>query len=1312
MFSILQHDFEVALSENRITSGDRADFGFERNSRGPFGVPVKTERRRANRISKRKSMDSVSPYPANAPQTEPVSEAPLPNEGETKDARIRRVLDEAFRSDLLFAINGFFLVTLLLLFSQVAFEPNPQIVYVLLVSAGNLILWRLIIGLRSVGPSWAHPLGTIFFGIVGFLGVYYVQAIPGPIADEGIKFIAVAQGCLFLSLPWFILSLAMLVVSWGTLIFPTIPLFLRGDAMISIGVWCALSAIICWFRIRTLSSLESARLDESDQKSKAKDALESAQSELADRRKAEAALRASTIAYRAMTNLTGDIIVTTDMDGNFTYINEGARLFYGFDEGEVIGQSAVTFVHTADVDKAFAHFTDMINEGRQVRTVSFRAKTSRGWRNVEWNASALLDEDRVAIGVQAIGRDVTERDEADRALRESEARWKSLVDMAPDIVITVDPELRITYINRPEPPVTAGDLIGESVIRLATYEYQQIVRACLERVLATGTPSRFESPSPMPGHATAWFSTRVAALGDPDSPSGLILLNTDITESKNIAEELQTNEERFRASFDEAGVGIANISMDGRWLRVNREILNITGYSREELIHRTYDEMTHEDDRDRGRELYEKVMSGEIDSGSVEQRYVRKDGTEAWVNFTASLVSDLHYLVCVVEDITERRLAEQALRETKDRYQKLVDGSPVAIVVHDGTDILFANRMTAELLGADNLEQIVATPITKFIHPDSQQLAFDIIESAMSGQKTARAEFKFVRLDGELIDIELTAEGTTYNGKPAVQAVFSDITERVKAVAGLRKSEERYRLVAENASDVIWTTDMAMRFTFVSPAGTRMYGFDLSEAENVTLAQLLTPEALRIVSEAVQEEMRIEDDPNSSPQRTRTLELEMVRDDGETFWAEVKTTFLRDEEGVPTGIVGITREITDRKIAEAKNRKLEEQLAQSQKLEAIGTLAGGVAHDFNNLLTGILGYASMLRAGRRSESEITKAADVIYSAAERAQELTKQLLGFARRGKHQDVAVDLHETVEEVVALLKRTIAKNISIRLDFQAPSALIQGDPSQMQQVILNLAVNASDAMPDGGELSFATEIVDIDTVYCASHSEIVPGRYVMLSVTDTGTGIAKEIQSRVFEPFFTTKEQGKGTGMGLAMIYGIVKNHHGSIDLYSEVGHGSTFKILLPRAAEASVVAEGREFQPIEGTGKILVVDDEEVVREMATDMLAYLGYEVLTAVDGAEAVELYRACPGEIDLVIIDMIMPKMGGKECFEALREFDPDICAILSTGYSRDGEAQDILDAGMLGFVQKPYRIGQLSQVVSDILGSPGEATSSGDKD
>lgn len=1255
--------------------------------------------------------DIVSSDPANAPQTGLVSDAARLNEGKTKNARIRRVLDEAFRSDLMFAFNGFFLITVLLLISQAVFGPNPQIVSILLISLGNLILWRLIFGLRSVKTLQPHSIGAAFFGVVSILAVLFTQATRSTLGDEGIKFIAVALGCIFLSIPWFALSIAMLVSSWGLWIFPTIPVLSRGDAMISIAVWCVLSAIICWYRIRTLSSLESARLDESDLKAKAQVALDTAESELADRRTAEAALRTSAIAYRAMTNLTGDIIVTTDMDGNFTYINEGARLFYGFGDGEVIGQSAASFVHSADTDKAFVYFIEMMSEGRQVQTESIRAKTSRGWRTVEWNASVLLDEGGAPAGVQAIGRDVTDRDEADRALRESEARWKLLVEMAPDVVITVDPELRITYINRPAPPLTADDVIGESVVQLATFEYQQIVRACLERVLATGKPSRFETPSAMPGHARTWFSTRVAVLGDPESPSGLILLNTDITESKNIAEELQINEERFRASFDEAGVGIANISMDGRWLRLNREMSNITGYSREELIRRPYDEMTHEDDRVRSRELYEKVMSGEIESGSVEQRYIRKDGTEAWVNLTTSLVSELHCLVCVVEDITERRLAEEALRESKDRYQKLVDGSPVAIVVHDGTQVLFANRVTAELLGADDLESIIGAPIAKFIHPDSRQLARDVIGSAMSGRESTKAEFKLVRFDGEVIDVELTADGTTYNGKPAVQAVFTDITDRTKAVAELRKSEERYRLVAENATDVIWTTDMAMKFTFISPSGTRMYGYDMSKEEDVSLDQLLTPEALRISSEALQEEIRLEDDPGSSPLRTRTLELEMVRNDGETFWAEVKTSFLRNEEGTPVGVVGITREITDRKIAEAQNRKLEEQLAQSQRLEAIGTLAGGVAHDFNNLLTGILGYASMLRAGRRSESEIIKAADVIHSAAERAQELTKQLLGFAREGKHQDVAVDLHKTVEEVVALLKRSIAKNISIGLDFQASSALIQGDPSQMQQVILNLAVNASDAMPEGGDLSFATEIVDIDTVYCASHSEIVPGRYVMLSVADTGAGIPKDIQRRVFEPFFTTKEPGKGTGMGLAMIYGIVKNHHGSIDLYSEVGHGTTFKVLLPCAPEASVVADGHESRPIEGTGMIMIVDDEEVVREMATDMLTYLGYEVLTAVDGAEAVETYKACPGGIDLVIIDMIMPKMGGRECFKALLELDPDVRAILSTGYSRDGAAQAILDAGMLGFVQKPYRIGQLSEVVSNILGSPGEATSSDDE-
>ena len=384
----------------------------------------------------------------------------------------------------------------------------------------------------------------------------------------------------------------------------------------------------------------------------------------------------------------------------------------------------------------------------------------------------------------------------------------------------------------------------------------------------------------------------------------------------------------------------------------------------------------------------------------------------------------------------------------------------------------------------------------------------------------------------------------------------------------------------------------------------------------------------------------------------------------------------------------------------SERRKLQDQLIQSQKMEAIGQLAGGIAHDFNNLLTCILGHANLLMLDTRPGSADHNAIQTIEKAAERASALTSQLLGFARRGKILNVSVNLNEIIHEVLGLLRRTIDKNIRCTERLCAEQPLLQGDPGQIQQIILNLAINARDAMPEGGELTVESTVIIYDEAFCRAHLDCKPGSYARISITDTGVGIPHDIQKHIFEPFFTTKEQGKGTGMGLAMAYGIVTNHGGAIHLHSEAGQGTTFHVDFPLVAK--LIPEepsNRQPRPTHGSGHILLVDDEEIVREIAVRMLQNLGYDVTSAENGLAGVEIFRRDYPTIDLVILDMIMPEMSGQECFRMLREVDPGVPMILSTGFDVEGKAQELMDEGMVGFIQKPYRIADLSQAVAQAL-------------
>jgi nitrogen-specific signal transduction histidine kinase/CheY-like chemotaxis protein len=397
------------------------------------------------------------------------------------------------------------------------------------------------------------------------------------------------------------------------------------------------------------------------------------------------------------------------------------------------------------------------------------------------------------------------------------------------------------------------------------------------------------------------------------------------------------------------------------------------------------------------------------------------------------------------------------------------------------------------------------------------------------------------------------------------------------------------------------------------------------------------------------------------------------------------------------------RDITRRLEAQEKNRLLEAQLLRARKMEAIGNLAGGIAHDFNNLLTGILGYAELLKQKADPGGEVCRAAKVIQEAADRASQLTTQLLGFARKGKNLAVPVEVNRMIDEVAGLLEQTLDRRIRIRKSLSPVAASVVGDPMQLRQILMNLAMNARDAMPGGGELSLSSEIAVLDLAFCASRPGVSPGRYVRIEVSDTGMGIAKDHMEKIFDPFFTTKEQGKGTGLGLSMVFGIVKNHGGTIEVESDVGLGTLFRVYLPVDEEDA--GRGREdfsrpLLPAAGKGWILLIDDQDTVREVCSEMLSTLGYKVHTACDGLEGVDCYRRFGADIDLVIIDMIMPNLGGRECFRRIKSMNPGVRAVLSTGFSLDGAVQEIMDEGIACFIQKPYRMDQLSQAVSKALG------------
>ena len=376
-------------------------------------------------------------------------------------------------------------------------------------------------------------------------------------------------------------------------------------------------------------------------------------------------------------------------------------------------------------------------------------------------------------------------------------------------------------------------------------------------------------------------------------------------------------------------------------------------------------------------------------------------------------------------------------------------------------------------------------------------------------------------------------------------------------------------------------------------------------------------------------------------------------------------------------------------------RALEDQLRQAQKMDVVGQLAGGIAHDFNNMLGAILGNAELLSIELQEGSELQQYVGTILRGAQRATELTRKLLAFSRKAKVLTTPADIHHTIREAISLLERSFDPRITIQQRLQATERIVVGDPTLLQNVFMNLAVNSRDAMPDGGSLSFATSNIELDAQYCRNHPfHLRPGLYVEIDISDTGWGMSRDVLDRVFEPFFTTKPVGKGTGLGLAAVYGTVKEHNGAISVSSEPGVGTVFKVFLP-VDRGQILQRDDEEEVIQGSGTILVVDDESVVRRTARSLLVSMGYDVLLAAGGEEAVEIYRQHGSRIKLVLLDMVMPVLNGRDTFARLRELDPEARVLFTSGFSYEERLDDLLALGACGFVQKPYRRITLSQEV-----------------
>lgn len=768
--------------------------------------------------------------------------------------------------------------------------------------------------------------------------------------------------------------------------------------------------------------------------------------------------------------------------------------------------------------------------------------------------------------------------------------------------------------------------------------------------------------------------------------------------------KFRESEDRFRELVERSRELICTHDFDGRLLSVNPRVIEVLGYGEHELLGMNIRDVLVPEYRETFEGYLAKMRAGGRASGEMVVQ-TRSGEKRLWEFYNSLHMKDgVPVVRGMAHDATERTQAECALGETQERHRQLLELSPNAIVIHCDGIIVYANPAAARLHGANAPNEIVGKTARELVHPEWRERVQARQRTMLEeGMVVANGVGKLIKLDGTDVDVELTYMPVVHNGKPAIKAVVTDITERKRAEEATRIVEARYQRIAANIPGMVYQfvlhADGSMSFPLVSDGCRSIYGISSEEImrDPARVINCIVPEDRVIFDRTVAE--------SAATLEPWKWEGRFTYQNGEVRWIQGASRPERQANG---DILwdGLLMDITARKEVEQRLHESEEQLRQAQKMEAVGHLAGGIAHDFNNLLTVISGYSDLTIRRLEAHNPLRNNVEQIKLASERASRLTCQLLAFSRRQVMKPTQLDMRAVVADMNKLLRRLIGENIDMLTETHCDDCHVLADLGQIEQVIMNIAVNARDAMPRGGKLRIELAKVNIEVEDARRRVEIEPGVYVQLSITDTGHGMSAEVSKHIFEPFFTTKEVGKGTGLGLSTAYGIIKQSGGNILVESEANRGTTFKIYLPCTAtepnEASKTRHTqRMLQPLsEATGEtVLLVEDEELVRGMTRQILETAGYRVLEASDGAEAIRIYESCGERIDLMLSDVVMPGMSGRELADHLAPLAPEMSIIFMSGYTNDVIFHHRVSNAETAFIEKPFTHDDFMRKIREVL-------------
>ncbi|MGB6718525.1 MAG: PAS domain S-box protein [Candidatus Acidiferrales bacterium] len=1020
------------------------------------------------------------------------------------------------------------------------------------------------------------------------------------------------------------------------------------------------------------------------------------------------------------------------MQGTWEYVSPQISTLLGFSPSDWTSTKGLWLkqVHPQDRSRVVEAEKYSVEHGTNY-DVEYRMFTRDG--RLTWfrdRAIAVQEADGRTL-MHGFMLDITERREAESALLKLSRQTNMILNSAGDGIFGLDQEGRLTFVNRASARMLGyepEEIIGRNGHQLWHHtkadgtRYAEsdcpVLAVLSDGATRNGAEDVFwrKDGSSFP---VEFIST---AIREGEEVIGAVVTFRDITARQRAERAQRQAEERFRSIFENAVEGIYQSTPDGRFISVNPAMARMFGYaSPDEMIEAISDigrqfylDSAH-------REEFKRAMEkGDFVAG-LETHVRRKDGTKIWISETSRAVRNVIGRVCyyegTIEDVTARKRAEaerhvsfeiihaanvtdnldELLHRIHQALSRVLYAENCFVALYDPLTTLFSFPFFADKYDAAFPPQSMERSCTSYVFRKGEA---ELIPQHFFDELVKRGEVELVgtpspswlgvplRTPSATIGVLVVqhyedANAYTHRDLEFLTSVGGQIAlaiERKRAETALRQSEARLRVLVEQLPAVLWTTDTELRFTSSVGAGLLRLGLKPQEVVGKSLYEYFQTDDRSFMPIAA---------------HRRALNGESV-----TFHVEwgngsyaCHAEPLRDGNGVVVGVINMALDITDRK-------QLEAQLRQAQKMEAVGRLAGGIAHDFNNLLMVIQGYTELLLDRLGGEHPLRRNAEQIHDASQRAAGLTRQLLAFSRKQMLDPQVLSIRDVVSDMEKMLRRLIGEDIEL-VTMNAPDLWsVRADRSQVEQVLLNLAVNSRDAMPHGGKLAIEAANVELDSSY-SRHAVVEPGEYVMLAVSDTGTGMDANTQAHVFEPFFTTKEKGKGTGLGLATVYGIVKQSGGYIWVYSEVGKGATFKVYLPRVSKEDHGAAKKVDIKVSkrGTETILLVEDEKGVRDLAREYLTQEGYEVLEAQNAEDALKIARSHTQAIHLLFTDVVMAGMSGRQLAEEMQKLLPGIRVLYMSGYTDEA----IVHHGLLGrgmvLLQKPFTLGSLALKVRETL-------------